>query len=97
MTGKSLNLMTLNYKLIIVNFNIPFFTLYNYCQGQYIMGPGGPVALCMLAVNQAMDDYQIDKEEKIEFSLKVRRIANVIISAQAEEAAEELKRQNKAR
>lgn len=50
------------------------------------MGPSGPVGLNMLAINQGMEDYNVDQDEKIEFSLKTRRIANVIISARAEEA-----------
>jgi len=55
------------------------------------MGSNGPIALNMLAINQAMVDYNVNDDEKIEFSLKVRRIANVIISAQAEEAHQKLK------
>lgn len=71
--------------------NIPYFTLYYYCQDQYIMGEGGPVGLNMLAINQAMQDYQIDEDEKVEFSLKVRQIAYVVISSRMEEAAQRAK------
>ena len=74
--------------------NIPYFTLYYYCQDQYIMGEGGPVALNMLAINQAMQDYHVDDDEKIEFSLKVRKIAYVVISSQMEEAQQRAKRKN---
>lgn len=56
------------------------------------MGPGGPISLNMLAINQGMEDYNIDEDEKVDFSLKVRRIANVILSAKAEEAAEKARR-----
>lgn len=55
------------------------------------MGPGGPVGLNMLAIDQAMNDYFVDQEERIDFSITVRRIANLIISLQAEEAAEKAK------
>lgn len=55
------------------------------------MGSNGPVSLNMLAINQAMVDYNVEADEKIEFSLKVRRIANVIISAQTEEAMQKIK------
>jgi len=71
--------------------NVPYFTLYYYCQDQYIMGANGPVALNMLAINQAMQDYHIDDDEKIEFSLKVRKIAYVIISSQMDEAEQKAK------
>lgn len=56
------------------------------------MGPSGPVALNGMFINQAMEDYNIDHDERVEFSLAVRRIANIIFSAQAEEAAEKMKR-----
>ncbi len=55
------------------------------------MGPGGPVGLNMLAINQAMDDYSVAQDERVDFSITVRRIANLIISAQAEEAARKAK------
>ncbi len=55
------------------------------------MGPSGPVGLNMLAIEQAMIDYKIDDDEKIEFSYTVRRIANLIFSWQAEEAHEKSK------
>jgi len=59
------------------------------------MGPGGPVGLNMLAVDLAMGDYHIAQDEKIDFSTKVRRIANIIISERAEEAESERKRKKK--
>ncbi len=66
--------------------NVPFFVLYSYCQDQVITGPGGAVALRMSAIKLGMDDYQIDQDERVEFSLRVRYIANIIISAQYKEA-----------
>lgn len=72
--------------------NEPYVILYYYCQDQYIMGPQGPVALDMRAINQAMDDYNIDPDERIEFSTVVRRIANIIFSAQAKKHADEMRR-----
>lgn len=59
------------------------------------MGANGPVALNGLFIHQAMDDYNVDKDERILFSTKVRKIANVIFSAWAEEAEKELKRKSK--
>jgi hypothetical protein len=50
------------------------------------MGPSGPVSLDGHFIRQGMEDYQIDKDEHIEFSLSVRRIAGIIYSAQSEEA-----------
>lgn len=50
------------------------------------MGPSGPVGLNSLAVKDAMKDYNIDPGEYILFSLKVRQIANIIMSEQYEEA-----------
>ncbi len=55
------------------------------------MGPGGPVALDMLAVELAMNYYHIDQEERIEFSLKVRKIANIVFTLQAEDLAQKMK------
>jgi len=56
------------------------------------MGYGGPVALDGHFIHQAMEDYQIDKDEHIEFSLAVRKIARVILNAQAEEAEKKRKK-----
>jgi hypothetical protein len=55
------------------------------------MGPNGPVGLNMLAIEQGMKDYNIDKDEKIDFSYTVRRIANIIFSLQADKMAREMK------
>ena len=59
------------------------------------MGSSGPVALNGIFINQAMDDYQIDQDERILFSSTVRRIANIIFSAWAEDAAKKMKSKNK--
>ena len=74
-------------------FNEPYFSLFHYCQDQVIMGYSGPVALDGNFINDAMVDHQIDQDERIEFSLAVRKIARVIFNARAEEAAEEAERQ----
>ena len=55
------------------------------------MGPSGPVALKMTSIREGMDDYHIDADERIEFSATVRRIANIIFTAQAEEMAEKMR------
>lgn len=52
----------------------------------------GPYALNGLFINEAMRDFHIDDDERIEFSLAVRRIANTIFSARAEEAEKKRKR-----
>jgi hypothetical protein len=57
------------------------------------MGFNGPIGLNMLAIEQGMQDYKVPEDEKVEFSLKVRHIANIVISARAEEA--EAKRNKK--
>ena len=56
------------------------------------MGPEGPVALNMLAIDQAMNDYNVDKDERVEFSSTVRSIANMIFAAQIEEANKKRKK-----
>ncbi len=78
-------------KPILKEVNVPYFVLYSYCQDQYIMGFNGPVGLNLLAVNQAMIDYKVPDEEKIEFSSTVRRIAGIVISARAEDASSKKK------
>ncbi len=56
------------------------------------MGPSGPVGLNMLAINQAMDDYNIDDDERVDFSFTVRKIAGTIISEQMDEAERKAKK-----
>lgn len=56
------------------------------------MGPMGPVGLNMQAVDLAMRDYRIEEDERIDFSMTVRRIASIIISAQMEEAERKSKK-----
>ncbi len=55
------------------------------------MGPSGAVALDMKSVNQGMDDYQVDQDERILFSLKVRKIANIIFELHGKEAERQRK------
>ena len=56
------------------------------------MGSNGPVSLNGLFIDSAMRLYKVDEDEQILFSSTVRKIAQIIYSAQAEERAEELKK-----
>ena len=56
------------------------------------MGSSGPVALNMLAVELAMNNYHIDEEEKIDFSSTVRSIANMVYNFQAKKAEQDAKK-----
>lgn len=71
--------------------NAPYFTLFYYCQDQVILSDFGPYALNGLFINEAMRDFNIDDDERIEFSLAVRKIANLIFNARAEEAERKIK------
>lgn len=73
--------------------NRPFFVLYNYVSDQWRTGPTGAVALDMLAVNQGMDDYNVDRDERILFSTKVRQIANIIIALRRAEEEQKASKQ----
>jgi hypothetical protein len=55
------------------------------------MGPSGPIGLNMLAVKDAMIDYGIDPDEYVEFSMKVRKIASIVVREQMEELEQKLK------
>jgi hypothetical protein len=59
------------------------------------MGPDGPVALQMKSIDKGMDDYHVDQDERIEFSMTVRKIAHIIFSAQAEERVEKMQQKMK--
>lgn len=59
------------------------------------MGSQGPVALSLLEVDKAMDHYHVDEDERIEFSLAVRKIASIIFAERAQELEDKLQRMNK--
>lgn len=65
--------------------NAPFLRLYIFCSDQYIVGPGGAIGLNFLAVDRAMEYFEIDKEERIEFYEKVRELASIVLSLQHKE------------
>lgn len=48
-----------------------------------IVGPNGPVALSMQAVDSSMDLFKVPDDERMVFSLNVRAIAAHIIEALA--------------
>ena len=73
------------------NCNAPFVYLYTYCQDQVIMGAMGPVALNALAIKDAMKDLNIDPDEYVEFSSKVRQMAGWIFAEQRKEAEQKAK------
>ena len=66
--------------------NVPFVTLYSYVSDQWIMGMSGAVGLNMQAIALAMDDFNIDHDERILFSTQVRLIANTVLDALKEDA-----------
>ena len=66
--------------------NAPFVTLYSYVSDQWIMGVSGAVGLNMQAIALAMDDFDIDRDERVLFSTKVRIIANTVLDALKEDA-----------
>jgi len=63
--------------------------LYNYVSDQWRTGPQGAISLDMLAVEQGMNDYKVDEDERILFSTKVRQIASIIVAEKRKEAEEE--------
>lgn len=66
--------------------------MFYYCQDQVILSDGGPYSLNGLFINEAMKDFNVDADERVEFSLAVRNIANIVFNARAEEAERKRKR-----
>lgn len=59
------------------------------CEGQYIMGMGGPIGLSDIAIGHAMDTYfEVKKKDKLKLSLSVRNFARTILSKKAEKESE---------
>lgn len=73
----------------LLEFNKPYLTLYGFCSDQYIVGPGGAVGLSFLAVDRAMDYFEINQDERVDFWNKVRTLAAGVLARQhkAAEAA----------
>lgn len=61
---------------------LPYLQLYTFCSDQYIVGGGGAIGLNFLAVDRAMDYFDIDQEERIDFYEHVRLIASVVLDRQ---------------
>lgn len=59
------------------------------------MGPEGPVALNLLAVEQAMTSFKVPEDERMEFSFDVRYVASSIFAEQSKDRQEKLKRAQK--
>lgn len=71
----------------IHEYNTPILQLYRACQGQYIAGSGGIIGLNDMAIGHAMDYYfEVDPEDRLELSLKVRHLASMIIDHQRKDA-----------
>ncbi len=66
--------------------NAPYLRLYLFCSDQYIVSAGGAVALNLLAVDKAMDYFEIDLEERSDFYEKVRTVAAKVLNLQHKEA-----------
>ena len=62
--------------------NSPFLQLYLFCSDQYIVSAGGAIGLNLIAVDKAMDYFNIDQDERVEFYEKVRLIAGKVLSLQ---------------
>lgn len=68
----------------ILEINRPFLHLYQFCSDQLLISAGGPVGLNLLAVDRAMDYFNIDQSERLEFYETVRYLSSIIISKQLE-------------
>jgi len=68
------------------NYNLPFLRLYTFCSDQYIAGGGGAIAINFLAVDRAMDYFEVDLDERVEFYENVRSVASEVLRLQHEEA-----------
>ena len=70
--------------------SIPYIQLYTLCSDQYIISSGGAIGLNFLAVDRAMDYYEIDQDERLEFYEKVRLIASTVLDLQHQAAKAEM-------
>ena len=71
--------------------NRPYLELYQFVSDQYIMGPGGAIGLSFLAVDRAMDYFEVDLDERVEFYDKVRTIAAIVLTEQYKQREAEMK------
>ena len=55
------------------------------------MGPGGAIGLNFVAVDRAMDYFEVDLDERVEFYDKVRTIAAIVLTEQYKQREAESK------
>ena len=55
------------------------------------MWPGGAIGLSFLAVDRAMDYFEVDPDERVEFYDKVRTIAAIVLTEQYKQREAESK------
>ena len=55
------------------------------------MGSGGAIGLSFLAVDRAMDYFEVDLDERVEFYDKVRTIAAIVLTEQYKQREAEMK------
>jgi len=68
-------------------YNEPIMDLYQAVGDQYIVGPGGVVALDDLAITSAMKNYfKVKKKERLGLSIAVRKLSSMIVDLQAKKA-----------
>lgn len=73
----------------MLEINRPFLQLYHFCSDQLLLGAGGPVALNFLAVDRAMDYFEVDPDERVEFYEKVRGISRGVLDKRFEQQEQE--------
>ena len=55
------------------------------------MGPGGAIGLNFVAVDRAMDYFEVDLDERVEFYDKVRTLAAIVLTEQYKQREAEMK------
>lgn len=77
-------------------YNEAVMELYQACGDQYIVGPGGVVALNDLAVISAMKNYfKVRKKDRLGLSKGVRKLSAMIVDLQMKKAKEDGKNSNR--
>ena len=66
--------------------NIDVYHIYSICQGQYVMGPGGPVDMNILAIDSAMVDENIPEHLRYETKQRVRALTQHMLNLAYEES-----------
>lgn len=74
----------------LLSWSMPYIQLYTLCSDQYVISNNGAIGLNFLAVDRAMDYYEIDQDERLEFYEKVRLIASTVLELQHQAAKAEL-------